>query len=103
MLSLSRHTPKRGTTCQRCLIIRYFILVTFAIAIFTVIIDDNMSYLGAATPMHAALAIIGVGLVGFVVKLVVWRMEEGAKLSSGHEQDAPQAACREETGQTSSH
>ena len=103
MLSLSRHIPKRGTTCQRCLIIRYFILVAFGIALFTLIADGERHYLGSATPMHAAMAIMVVGVIGFVVKLVFWKLESSADASSGPEQAAPQAASPSETDQTSSH
>ena len=103
MLTLSRHIPKRGTTCQRCVIIRYFILVAFAVAMFTIVADGGSRYLGSATPMHAALAVITVGMIGFVVKLVLWRMDVRAAVSSGPAQAAPPEACPPESDQTSSH
>jgi len=103
MLTLSRQTPKRGTTCQRCLIIRYFILVAFAVAMVLIIADDGLEYLASATPMHAAIAVITVGMIGFAIKLVLWRLEERAALSSGPEQAAPPEACPAGSDQTSSH
>ena len=103
MLSLSRQTPKRGTTCQRCLIIRYFVLVAFGIAIFTLIADSDRHYLGSATPMHAALAIMAVGVIGFVVKVAIWKLENRQGINSDPEQASPQEASRTGTGQTSTH
>jgi hypothetical protein len=103
MLSLSRHIPKRGTTCQRCLIIRYFILVAIGVAMLTVIADGGLHYLGTATPMDAAIAVIAIGMIGFVVKFVIWRLEERAALNSDSAQASPQEASPPETDQTSSH
>ena len=103
MLTLSRQTPKRGTTCQRCMIIRYFILVGFAVAMLLIAADGGVAYLGSVTPMHAAIAVIIVGMTGFVIKVALWRLEERAALSSGPEQAEPPEACRTETDQTSSH
>lgn len=102
MITRSRQTPKRGTTCQRCLIIRYFILMALAVAVFAMIVDDGMRYLSFVTPMRAGLAIVAVGLMGFIVKFVMWRLEERAMLSDGPSQDAQQEAVSEETDHKSS-
>jgi len=103
MLTLSRHTPKRGTTCQRCLIIRYFILMAFGVAIFTIIVDDGLQYLGSVTPMHAGIAVITVGMIGFVIKFILWRLAERAALSSDPAPVSQREASPPETDQTSSH
>ena len=102
MLTLSRQTPKRGTTCQRCMIIRYFILMGFALALLLIAIDKDRAYLGAITPMHAAIVIIAVGIVGFVTKMALWKLKERVSISSGYEQAERQEACSAETDQTSS-
>ena len=102
MLTLSQQTPKRGTTCQRCMIIRYFILMVFALAMLLIAIDKDRAFLGAITPMHAAIAIISVGIVGFVTKMALWKLKERASISSGHEQAERQEACLAETDQKSS-
>ena len=52
--------------------------------------------------MHAALAVIAIGMAGFVVKLLAWRREQAETVSSGREQAAQQEACSAETDQTSS-
>ena len=102
MLTLSRQTPKRGSTCQTCTVVRMFVIAAILVAAFTIVADDKMHILSSVTPMHAALAIIAIGITGFLVKLLLWRLKLAANVSSGHEQDEPQEACLGETDQTSS-
>ena len=102
MLTLSKQTPKRGSTCQTCMVVRMFVIAAILVAAFTIVADDKLHILASVTPMHAALAIIAVGMAGFVVKLMVWRREQADEVSSCHEQAAPQEACSEENDQTSS-
>ena len=102
MLTLSKQTPKRGSTCQTCMVIRMFVIAAILVAAFIIVADDRMHILASVTPMHAALAVIAIGLTGFVVKLLAWRREQAETVSSGREQAAQQEACSAETDQTSS-
>ena len=102
MLTLSKQTPKRGSTCQTCMVVRMFVISAILVAAFTIVADDKMHILSSVTPMHAALAIIAIGLTGFAVKLLLWRLEQEANVSSGREPDEPQEAYLGETDQTSS-
>ena len=102
MLTLSKQTPKRGSTCKTCMVVRMFVVAAIMLAAFTIVANDRMHILASITPMHAALAVIAIGMAGFVVKLLVWRREQAENVSSGHEQAAQQEACLAETGQTSS-
>ena len=102
MLTLSRQTPKRGSTCQTCTVVRIFVIAAILVAAFTIVADDKMHILSSVTPMHAALVIIAIGITGFLVKLLLWRLEQTANFSSGHEPNEPQEACLGETDQTSS-
>ena len=101
MLTLSKQTPKRGSTCQTCMVVRMFVIAAILLASFTIVADDRMHILASITPMHAALAIIAVGMAGFAVKLLIWRREQTENVGSGHEQAAQKEACSAETGQTS--
>ena len=65
MLTLSKQTPKRGSTCQTCMVVRMFVIAAILLASFTIVADDRMHILASITPMHAALAIIAVGMAGF--------------------------------------
>ena len=102
MLTLSKQTPKRGSTCQTCMVVRMFVMAAILVAAFIIVADDRMRILASVTPMHAAMAVIAVGITGFVVKLLVWRREQAEIVSSGREQAAQQEACSAETDQTSS-
>jgi len=102
MLTLSKQTPKRGSTCQTCMVVRMFVIAAILVAAFIIVADDRMHILASVTPMHAALAVIAIGLTGFVVKLLAWRREQAETVSSGREQAAQQEACSAETDQMSS-
>ena len=102
MLTLSKQTPKRGSTCRTCMVVRMFVVAAILVAAFIIVADDRMHILASVTPMHAALAVIAIGLTGFVVKLLAWRREQAETVSSGREQAAQQEACSAETDQTSS-
>ena len=102
MLTLSKQTPKRGSTCQTCMVVRMFVIAAILVAAFTIATDDKLHILASVTPMHAALAIIAIGITSFAVKLLLWRLKQAANVSSGHEPSEPQEACLGETDQTSS-
>ena len=103
MLTLSKQTPKRGSTCQTCMVVRVFVIAAIMVAAFTIVADDKLQILASVAPIHVALAIIAIGITGFAVKLLLWRLEQAANVSSGHEPSEPQEACSGETDQTSSH
>ena len=84
------------------MVVRMFLIMAILVAAFIIIADDRMHIMASVTPMHAALAIITLGMAGFVVKLLFWWQKQAQKVSSGHEQAAPQEACSEENDQTSS-
>ena len=100
MLTLSRQTPKRGTTCQRCLVIRYFVIGAVGMAIFALIAGDRLQLVGGFTPLHAGIAIVSVGMAGFVLRLVMWKMESRQPVSVDPAPDEQPAAYREETVET---
>ena len=99
MLTLSRQTPKRGTTCQRCLVIRYFVIGAVGMAIFALIAGDRLQLVGGFTPLHAGIAIVSVGMVGFVLRLVMWKLENRQAVSADPAPDEQPAAYREEIDQ----
>ena len=84
------------------MVVRMFVISAILVAAFTIVADDKMHILSSVTPIHAALAIIAIGIIGFLVKLLLWRLEQAANVSSGHEPGEPQEACLGETDQTSS-
>jgi len=85
MITVSRTRPSRYTGCQRCRVIRLFMLMVFMIVVLGLLASDKMQYLQVFTAERAALAIWVVGSVGFVIKFVFWRLEK-RRASSDPEQ-----------------
>ena len=103
MLTLSRQTPKRGTTCQRCLVIRYFVIGAIGMAMFALMAGDRLQLVGGFTPLHACIAIVSIGMAGFVLRFVMWKLESRQAVSGDPAPDEQPAAYREETDQKPSH
>ena len=84
MITLSRNRPARGSTCQRCRIIRSFIAFAIMLGIFALVVDDSARFLQAVTPERAASAIWMAGGVLFLVKLGAWLLDRRKGVSAGH-------------------
>lgn len=103
MLSSYRHQPQRGSVCHRCQVIRVFIIATVCVAVFAIVADEQRQYLKMVTPMRAALVICLVGMVGFIIKLIGWKMAEARVISDDPAPAAPQVSASEKTGHKPSH
>ncbi|NBQ83937.1 MAG: hypothetical protein EBU10_06900 [Alphaproteobacteria bacterium] len=76
MITLSRTRPSRYTGCQRCRVIRLFMLTVFMVVLLGLLANDKMEYLQFITAERAAMAIWGVGIIGFIVKFIFWRLDQ---------------------------
>ena len=56
--------------CQNCRVIRIFLLSVLFILLLGVIKSDKLHYLQIITPMNAALTIITLGCLMFIIKLI---------------------------------
>ena len=81
VITLSRNRPARGSTCQRCRIIRSFIAFAIMLGIFSLVVDDSARFLQQVTPERAASAIWIAGGILFLVKLGAWLRERRASVS----------------------
>lgn len=97
MITLSRSRPARGSTCQRCRIIRSFIAFAIMLGIFSLVVDDSARFLQQVTPERAASAIWIAGGILFLVKLRTWLRERRASVSADHAPAGRPAADREKT------
>ena len=70
---LTRTDAKSGP-CQRCRIIRSFIMFTFMLVILALVGGKRLEVIDFLTPAWFATAIIAVGLFGFLVKLISWKL-----------------------------
>ena len=62
--------------CKNCQIIRIFLLSVVFIIIIALIQSDKLHYLNFVTPFNAAIFIISLGLVMFVIKLTKYFIEK---------------------------
>ena len=70
---ITRTDVKRGP-CQRCSIIRSFVLFTFMLIILALVGGDRLAVIDFLTPAWFATLIILVGMGGFLVKLLSWKI-----------------------------
>ena len=71
---LQTRTDVKKGPCHRCRIIRSFILFTMMLVILAVVAGDQFSQIHFLTPTWFATAIVVIGLVGFIVKLISWKL-----------------------------
>lgn len=92
MISLFRNSPQRGSVCHRCRFIRYFLLVALGIGIFALVGENKAHYLLELTPARAVTGIFAIGIIGFFVKLVIWRLEIAGKNKAHQDKTRPSKA-----------
>ena len=71
-ITKQRQAPK----CQNCRIIRFFLLSVLLIALLGFIKNDKLHYLKIVTPQNAAIVIISLGLIMFLIKLTKYFFEK---------------------------
>jgi hypothetical protein len=104
MISTYRQRPQRGSACRQCQVVRIFVIGAVCATVFAIVADEQRHYLQMVTPMRAALAICFAGMVGFIIKVIAWKLQTSSTtFSDDHEQDARQAAASEEIDHKPSH
>ena len=75
---LQTRTDVKALPCERCRIIRSFIMFVFMLVLLAVVAGDRLAYLNFLNAeFFAALIMVGGGF-GFIVKLVYWRFSTQA-------------------------
>ncbi len=75
-ISTSSKEIKKPYKCRNCYIIRLFLLAVVFILLFALIQSDNLHYLDFVTPSNAAIIIIILGIIMFLVKLINYISEK---------------------------
>ena len=70
---ITRTNVKSGP-CNRCSIIRSFVLFTFMLIILALVGGDKLAVIDFLTPAWFATVIIFIGISGFLVKLISWKV-----------------------------
>jgi hypothetical protein len=71
---LQTRTDAKSGPCQRCRIIRSFIMFTFMLVILAIVGGSRLEVINFLTPAWFATVIIALGVFGFLVKLISWKL-----------------------------
>ena len=71
---LQTRTDAKSGPCHRCRIIRSFILFTLMIVILAIVAGKQFEAIRFLTPSWFATAIIAIGVSGFLIKLLSWKI-----------------------------
>ena len=75
---LQTRTDVKALPCERCRIIRAFILLVLMLVLLAVVTGDKLAYLNFLDAEFFAALIMVVGIIGFIVKLVFWKFSRHA-------------------------
>mgnify|MGYP006099706689 FL=1 len=75
-ISKRSHENKEPRKCQNCMIIRIFLLSVLFIVLLGLIKSDKLHHLQVVTPTNAAILIIILGIIMFLVKLTKYILEK---------------------------
>ena len=67
---------KKPYKCRNCYIIRLFILAVVFIVLFALVQNDNLHYVNFVTPSNAAILIIVLGVIMFLIKVTKYFFEK---------------------------
>ena len=70
---LQTRTDVKAVPCERCRIIRSFIMFVILLVLLGLVAGDKLAYLNFLDAEFFATLIIIVGGIGFIVKLVYWK------------------------------
>ena len=70
---LQTRTEVKAEPCERCRIIRSFIMFVVMLVLLALVAGDKLSYLNVLSAEFFATLIIVVGSVSFIVKFVRWK------------------------------
>ena len=71
---LSTRTDVKSGPCHRCRIIRSFVMFTFMLVVLALVGGKKLEVIDFLTPTWFAAAIIALGVFGFLVKLISWKL-----------------------------
>ena len=81
---LQTRTDVKPEPCERCRIIRSFILFVFMLVLVALVSGESLTFLGFLSAEFFAALIMISGTIGFIAKLVQWKF---SRRSSNVDQD----------------
>ena len=70
---LQTRTDVKAVPCERCRIIRSFIMFVIMLVLLALVAGDKLAYLNFLNAEFFAAMIMFVGGIGFIIKLVYWK------------------------------
>ena len=70
---LQTRTDVKAMPCERCRVIRSFLMFVVMLVLLALVAGDKLSYLNFLNAEFFATTIVVVGSVGFIIKLVYWK------------------------------
>ena len=70
---LQTRTDVKAVPCERCRIIRSFIMFVIMLVLLALVAGDKLAYLNFLNAELFAAMIMVVGGIGFIIKLVYWK------------------------------
>jgi disulfide bond formation protein DsbB len=70
---LQTRTDVKAVPCERCRIIRSFIMFVIMLVLLALVAGDKLAYLNFLNAEFFATMIMVIGGVGFIVKLAFWK------------------------------
>ena len=70
---LQTRTDVKAVPCERCRIIRSFIMFVIMLVLLALVAGDKLAYLDFLDAEFFAALIMVVGVIGFIFKLVYWK------------------------------
>ena len=71
---LQTRTDVKAAPCERCRIIRSFIMFVIMLVLLALVAGDKLAYLNFLDAKFFAALIVVVGVVGFIFKLLYWKL-----------------------------
>ena len=75
---LQTRTDVKAVPCERCRIIRSFIMFVIMLVLLALVAGDKLAYLNVLDAEFFATMFMVVGVVGFIVKLIYWKFSNQA-------------------------
>ena len=70
---LQTRTDVKAMPCERCRIIRSFIMFVIMLVLLALVAGDKLAYLNFLSAEFFAAMVMVVGCTGFIIKLVYWK------------------------------
>ena len=74
IVMLQTRTDVKAVPCERCRIIRSFIMFVVMLVLLALVAGDKLAYLNFLDAEFFATLILTFGGVGFVVKFIYWKL-----------------------------